>query len=163
MNKYQISVLVLLLPMLYLSSIFTDNYKIVFNEQEDKSIPGSVWYVDLNDKDVDINNIVAFKPPVLPTKFEDYSDREIHFLKFVKAKEGDLITIKADKVYVNKTYLTSISRAVVKNLDLTVKDIEYRLNENEYFVFGDHPRSYDSRYFGPVKINLVIGESHEIF
>jgi type IV secretory pathway protease TraF len=52
--------------------------------------------------------------------------------------------------------------ALAKPLGLPPSDVqrEYTLADGEYFVGGYHPKSYDSRYFGPIHQNQIRGTSY---
>jgi type IV secretory pathway protease TraF len=38
-----------------------------------------------------------------------------------------------------------------------------QLDFGEYFVVGTHPRSFDSRYFGPIAETSIIGRAHALW
>lgn len=151
------------LVIILLGSLFANRYTIAFNEQDSKSIPGTMWLVDKKNQSVTINSVIQFKPPVLPKPFHAYSGDDVLFIKFVKGMAGDVIKIDDNNVFINNELLTTISDEVVDKLDLVVNNQEYTLKEDEFFVYGDHRRSYDSRYFGPVTINEIKGVANEIF
>jgi len=162
-NKIQLITFAFFALLYVLATMIGNRYMFVFNEQSEKSIPGVMWYVDMEDKDFDMGAIIAFTPPKLPDHFNSYQKGKSNFVKYVKGESGDEIKIIGGNVYINDIKLTEISSHVVEKLKLKVSDITYTLDKDEIFVYGTHPRSYDSRYFGAIKLDKVIGESFELF
>lgn len=79
-------------------------------------------------------------------------------IKRIIALPGEEIEIKNNKVYVNgkkieEDYLDS------ENLDTNYADMEKKIvPAGAYFVMGDNRKeSFDSRYFGPISKNQIIG------
>ena len=82
------------------------------------------------------------------------------FIKRVIATPGDTIEIRSNQVYVNGTVTTEPYVEVGSNM----ADSPARtLRDNEYFVMGDNRNnSYDSRRFGPITDELMIGKAFVI-
>lgn len=105
-----------------------------------------------------------FSPPergdVIVFRYPD--DPQEYFIKRVMGLPGETITIKDGSVYVTdssglttkikENYLPSFSETVAQSDEPIV------LKNNEYFVLGDNRNgSKDSRSFGPVNKNFIIG------
>ncbi|PIT88043.1 MAG: signal peptidase I [Candidatus Magasanikbacteria bacterium CG10_big_fil_rev_8_21_14_0_10_36_32] len=98
--------------------------------------------------------VVVFRYPENPKEY---------FLKRIIGLPGETVKISNNRVMlynaqhpegfvINETYLP-------KNLK-TEGERTIALNENQYFMMGDNrPNSYDSRRFGPVERNLIIGRA----
>lgn len=157
-EKIHLIVIVVFAILVQLSTIVSDRYLFVFDEQPEKSIPGVVWYIDKKDKDVEIDSTVAFYPKDIPSYFKDYN-----LIKYVKGSSGDVVSIKDGSVFVNEKKLTEVHPKVVEKFNLSVVDKTYILKTGEYFMYGTHPRSFDSRYFGPVNVDQFIGEGFAIY
>lgn len=72
---------------------------------------------------------------------------------------GDTVTIKDDQVYINGTQLneTYTKEACIPS---RCPDKEWKLGSNEYFFMGDNRNnSRDSRVFGPVTGDRIVGEA----
>ena len=105
-------------------------------------------------------DIVVFKPP------EDWGEDDTPFIKRVIGEGGDTVEIRDDgHVYVNDVELdepyvyadeNGDPQATTAPLDQTT----WTIPEGELFLMGDHrSNSADSRTFGPVEVDQVIGRA----
>lgn len=102
--------------------------------------------------------VVIFKYPL---------DTKKYFIKRVIGLPGETVDIKADKVTICKGECATdenkftIAEPYIKLNKLsppTHADVSYTLKEGEYYVLGDNRQvSSDSRYWGPVKRELMTG------
>lgn len=73
-------------------------------------------------------------------------------VKRIIASTGDHVVLSGDNVYLNSM------RVLPYTYDGS-SDVEYSLEDGHYFVIGDnYSASYDSRDYGPVNWNNVIGK-----
>lgn len=97
-------------------------------------------------------DIVVFKYP---------KDTKQYFIKRVIGLPGEKIKIQDNSVYINGTKLNESYLPPTTETVLPLRgysDIE--LASDEYFLLGDNRgQSLDSRIFGPVKRNLVVGRT----
>ena len=106
-------------------------------------------------------DIVVFTPP------EDWGDNGTPFIKRVIGEAGDTVQIRDDGlVYINDSPLDEpylYSDEVGGPPQATIAPLEqatWTLAENEVFLMGDHrSNSADSRTFGPVETDQVIGRA----
>ena len=105
-------------------------------------------------------DVIVFSPPA----GFDQEGKNTPFIKRVIGLPGDLISIHDGRVYVNGTGLsepytfpgTDPSQPTTAPPDRT----EWQIAPNELFVMGDHrEQSQDSRVFGPIKLDSVIGRA----
>ncbi len=98
------------------------------------------------------DEVIIFKYPKDQTKF---------FIKRVIALPGETVDIKGDKVTITKKdgeISFTLDEPYVKNI--SSNDTHVVLTADEYFVMGDNrSASSDSRYWGPVSRNLIIGRA----
>ena len=84
---------------------------------------------------------------------DEEKENEI-IIKRIIAMPGDTVSIKNHTVYVNDEELKEdYAYGETSNYE------EITLGDDEYFILGDNrPISKDSRYFGPVKEDEIIGK-----
>ena len=98
------------------------------------------------------NDVVVFKYPKDTTKF---------FIKRIIGLPGETVDINGEEVTItneeNKDGF-KLDQSYVENKSNTTG--HYVLKDDEYFVMGDNrSASSDSRYWGPVKKNLLVGRA----
>jgi signal peptidase I len=94
-------------------------------------------------------DIVVFHFPGNPQ--EDY-------IKRVIGVPGDRVSIRDAQVYVNDEPLVEPYLNEPCTVD-RCQDNEWQLGADEYFMMGDNRNhSSDSRFFGPVRQSLIVGE-----
>ncbi len=104
-------------------------------------------------------DIVVFKPP---TGYEQGGDTP--FIKRVVGLPGDTITIRDGDVLVNGKGLTEAytfpGDGASQPTEAPPDRAEWVVGPDELFVLGDHrQQSSDSRVFGPIKRDAVIGRA----
>ena len=107
-------------------------------------------------------NYVSYKPS---SKFQKYIEvnynlkkkaKEVTVLKKIVAAEGDVIEIKDYNIYINGEKMGKIVK--LKGLTENLVNTQKVLSKDEFFLMGETPDSFDSRYFGTVKRNEIISE-----
>ena len=105
-------------------------------------------------------DIIVFTPPV---SVDESPDRK-PFIKRVIGVAGDTVELRDGKVYVNgvaliEPYLFSLDGTAQATLPETDQS-SWTIPAGQLFVMGDHRmRSSDSRQFGPIRIDDVIGRA----
>lgn len=98
-------------------------------------------------------DVVVFKSP---------EDEEVDFIKRIIGVPGDTIMIESGEVFVNgeklmEDYIQHPSNPIEGGY--LVDGQEISVPEGQLFVMGDNrPRSSDSRAFGPIPIQSIIGK-----
>lgn len=99
-------------------------------------------------------NVIIFKSP---------TNQEVDYIKRVIGLPGDKVMVQKGYVYVNGTkldepYLKDLTRLLPGNS--MQEGLEITVPQNHFFVMGDNrPHSSDSREFGPIDNNLIIGKA----
>jgi signal peptidase I len=116
--------------------------------------------------DYDRGDIVVFQPP------PGYEQGGVPFIKRVIGLPGDTVSLDNGRVYVTptggsrtqlqETYL--VRGANGRPADTLPKDAEgtaeWTVPAGHYFVMGDNrPQSQDSRFFGPIDRELIVGRA----
>jgi signal peptidase I len=105
-------------------------------------------------------DIVVFDPPA------DWGDSTTPFIKRVIGEPGDKVEIRDDGlVYINdvaldEPYLYADESGAPQATTASLDESTWTVPEGELFLMGDHRQnSADSRTFGPVPIDRVIGRA----
>lgn len=94
-------------------------------------------------------DIIVFKAPPQNGGKDD-------MIKRVVGLPGEKITIKEGRVFINGS---AIDEPYVRQIPFN-ESYEYTVPMDSVFVMGDNRNnSYDSRYWGPVPLSLVIGKT----
>ena len=88
----------------------------------------------------------------------EVSDQSIVYIKRIVGTPGDQVNIESNgSIFVNDIEIK------FKNVNnsLNEETIEIKLSENEYFLVGDNrDNSFDSRMFGPISSERIIGKAY---
>tara|TARA_R110001583_G_scaffold1489_2_gene11656 strand:+ start:1912 stop:2430 length:519 start_codon:yes stop_codon:yes gene_type:complete len=139
-----------------------ENYRIGVDEQIDKCLPGySVYLIDLKDKSVVKNGIFAFRAKNMAPFYDDGTK----MVKIMAALPGDKVEInKNEQILINGVFVKSglmhASSIGAKKEDLQGQGI---LGEGQYWFLGQSETSFDSRYWGAVSDDQIIGRAHPLF
>lgn len=130
-------------------------YVIGISSQEVKCLPYVVYLVIKDEFNPNSDQYVSFKA--------DYGNLEPYYpdgtllFKKVIGRPGDLLEVIDNKYFINKK-LVGEARTADKNGNRFKRLIfNGRIPDDSLFVMGTEPRSYDSRYYGLIKLNQVIG------
>ena len=72
-------------------------------------------------------------------------------MKPVAAAAGDRVKVSAFGVFINGEYFGSVQQFDAQGLPLPAATGVFDLGAGEFFLASPDPRSFDSRYFGPVR------------
>ena len=74
------------------------------------------------------------------------------FCKYIAGKPGDTIEVNYGYITINGRHTkVKMKTNDFANRPLPYPDYPLVLKADEFFILGDHPESYDSRYYGLVK------------
>ena len=170
--------IVILAVMITGLSYLKNRYKILIDTQVVKCIPGTTFYlVDLTDKKIERNQPYAIKmkglqkfiktaDPKLVSKklLQVYKDGE-YLIKMVSGLPGDKVKVTMKETYINDTPITGggllLLRFLQKDPEMFLK--EYKVRKDSLYISGLTRNSFDSRYFGVVDHEQVLGRAYPIF
>lgn len=157
--------LVIVMTMVNLTMFSTNwldrNYRLFYEKYTEGCLPYSFYAVERRPAIViQHGDVVMFTAhrmePVLP----DGS----RIGKLVIGVPGDQVNVTHGRLYVNGRYWGSTKLGAQKFAKLPSSwDKSYVLKQDEFFVFGSEPRSWDSRFWGPVKRDEIIALAHPLF
>jgi len=98
------------------------------------------------------DDVVVFRYPGDKTKF---------FIKRIIGLPGETVDIKGNDVTItNASHPNGLKLNQPFVVNTANNDTHFELKNSEYFVMGDNrPQSSDSRYWGPVDRNLLVGKA----
>ncbi|TAL31274.1 MAG: S26 family signal peptidase [Phenylobacterium sp.] len=109
----------------------------------------------------DVGSLIAFPAPAAAFPYADGRMgylRHMPILKQVAAAEGDLVCTQGSSLAVNGRRLAPIYTVDLRGRRLPQWRGCRRLGPGEFFVFSNRiPNSFDSRYYGPVSAQQVLG------
>jgi len=156
-------------------AMFKSRYLIMYDPQQERCLPNySIYLVDLKDKELVKGKPYAFKAKgIMPwldnihekaRKLKDhYKDGRV-LLKVVDAIEGDKIKVGENTLWINGKVHPAGGLILAPTLQLPkstfVRDITVK--RGEYWFFGRTNNSFDSRYWGPVVQDQIVGRAYPI-
>lgn len=120
--------------------------QIIFLNQT-ASMPTGIYVKILSDK-FKIGDII-----VLYSK-----DKNCNLLKYIAAHEGDEYCLDFESTLWVNGFPVAQKSIVKYHSDLPAQSLCQTLKKDELLVLGEHPNSYDSRYFGPIKREQIIAQ-----
>jgi conjugal transfer pilin signal peptidase TrbI len=145
---------------------FAARYDVGFNGASLACLNARLFLVDTWDQDIKEGDLVAFSMQ----QENDYFPRGLKWIKIAAGKPNSNISIEPNRVATSsgRQYHVSMNLMITylkrKNPNTTYSDFtgETRMGANEWFVLGETPASYDSRYWGPIKTKDIIGKAYAI-
>lgn len=161
--KYLLKAGLVLGVMLLFGMYFGSRYRIVGDPQTVRCIPGyTVYLLDLEDKELVRGGLYVFRSKNLEPIYAEGT----HLLKYLRGLPGDLIEVRSnDQVFINdKASEAGLSLAQEK-LRRPASSFYGKvvLGKDELWFLGTSPLSFDSRYWGAVKRENIVGRAYPIF
>jgi len=124
-------------------------------------LPADFYMIDLKDKSVKAGNIIAFHMP----KSVRFIHENEKVIKIVAGVGGDRLRVTMDGVYNGNKFYKANARRISVKYSIPAESIERELTlpEGEVFLIGQTDHSWDSRFWGPVKLTSIIGKTYAIF
>jgi conjugal transfer pilin signal peptidase TrbI len=142
-------------------AVAMERYRIGIDPQLTTCVPGKrVFAVDLNDQRIERGHLVAFRAQGLDPFFPDGTQ----MIKFAMGMPGDRVVVGNPLITVEGRQ-EGWGLILAKNLGVPEKLFERELivPEGHIWVMGKTHDSFDSRYWGVVPMDRVIGRAYAIF
>lgn len=147
-------------------SYFAARYDVGFNGASLPCLNARLFLVDTWNKNIEEGDLVAFEM----NKENDYFPTGLKWIKIAAGKPNSTITKETERVMASsgREYEVSMNLMVTylkqKKPDVKHSDFtgDIRMASDEWFVLGETPASYDSRYWGPIKTKDIIGKAYAI-
>ncbi len=137
-------------------------YQIGYDFQEISSIPGKRLYIiDKWDKELAKGNRYAYYSKKLEPLFEDGSI----MVKILSAVPGDEVEVtRSYQVMINGEPTPYKGLAQAKRIGQVENNFVGKgtLHDGEFWFMGTHRLSFDSRYYGAVGIDQILGRAYPI-
>ncbi|HIF9538236.1 TPA: signal peptidase I [Photobacterium damselae] len=134
--------------------VLISNVNLYIDTQKEKCLPYTYYIFIKGVSENKRGRIYSFKSKNIPL-FEDGSN----FGKLLLAKEGDLITINKDGLFVNDHLISKESLVHATKLKKEASSFytSYTIPKGKLFMYGTEPKSYDSRYYGLIDSKSLTG------
>jgi len=140
---------------------FTSRYHIGLDTQEVKCIGNySFFLVDRGDLGLEKGNLYAFEA----RRVAPYFDEGTQMVKILLGVPGDHVAITEDANVIVNGEQVATGLALAKDLDIDPSTFmgETVLEEGHYWFMGESSVSFDSRYWGTVLEEQVIGRAYPL-
>lgn len=143
--------------------MFAQNYSIGIDPQLERCIPTHrVFLVERKPAEsIERDGIYLF----LSKDLSPFYKSGTKMLKHVRGMPGDVVNINTDDQIVVNGKLIDTGLYVAGTIKVAKEKFQgtQTLKQDEYWFMGTSPRSFDSRYWGPVKRNAIISRAYPIF
>ena len=137
------------------------NYRIFYEKYTEGCLPYSFYAVERRPAyHIERGSIVMFTAH----RMEPVLANGSQIGKMVIGLPGEHVVIKEGRLFVNGDYWGSLSLGSRKfQKQMNNWDRSYVLGPDEFFVYGTEPRSWDSRYWGPVNRDEILARAYPLF
>ncbi|NVP00690.1 signal peptidase I [Photobacterium damselae subsp. damselae] len=134
--------------------VLASNINLYVDTQKEKCLPYTYYLFIKGVSEYKSGSIYSFESKNIPF-FKDGS----RLGKILLAKEGDLITINKDGLFVNEHLITKDTLVHAKKLNKEVSSFytSYTIPKGKLFMYGTAPNSFDSRYYGLIDSKSLTG------
>jgi conjugative transfer signal peptidase TraF len=160
-----ISSLLSIFCLFILVSFFkTQGYAVTY--QPTASMPRG-FYLIVPIKKIERGDLVVFFPPESIKKIllaKHLIPDSGLLMKYVYGLPGDLVCVKQRMLWLNHCPVAKVLHLKIDNESLSAAAFCGKLIENQYLLLSpNNLRSFDSRYFGPVKQMAIVGKAKLLF
>ena len=161
-RRFSVKAAITLSILFIAGTSFASRYRIGYDPQILSCIPEfSVYLLDLKDQDLERGALFAFKAE----RMEPIWEEGTQMVKYLYGMPGDTVEIdKFQNVKINNVLIAHglyvADKVGKKKEDFMGKGT---LGPDSYWFFGTSSKSFDSRYWGHVNSDQVIGRVYPLF
>lgn len=162
-NAVWLSLFFLLAVGAIASWYFQQRFILAVDPQQITCLEGRIFLVDTYKTDPKVGQIFAFKAPA---SVAPVYEPGTHMIKRVIAGPNDLVEITPqESITVNGVVVaTGLLHLMHASDDVKQRFIgQKKLEKNQWWFIGDSDWSFDSRYWGVVKSDEILGKAYVIF
>lgn len=150
------------LALLGLVALFFSRYTIAYDPQDVRCLPDhSVYLIDKKDRRMVRDGLYAFEGKGLTPLFEDGQQ----MIKRLKGLPGDNVEIDTLESIIINTHVVTRGLSLLEKLDKPIASFvgKGQLGQGNYWFMGETDDSFDSRYWGTVTDEQIIGRAYPLF
>ncbi len=160
-TRFGVKLTFLTVCMATLGIAFMDRYRIGIDPQIEKCIPGKTFYlIDLKDKNLQRDGIYVFKAKGLEPLFAEGTQ----MVKFLRGMPGDTVEVTNDHRVMVAGQELGYGLFLSYELEQPAEKFIGKgvLDDGSYWFMGTSNRSFDSRYWGTVKDEQIVGRAYPL-
>lgn len=141
---------------------FADRFRISVPTAENSCLEAQFYLIDTYDKSVSKGELMAFG---FPSDTDSWYKKGTKFIKIVGGVGGDTVSVTEKSFTINEqVYDLPLSYALGR-LKMPVSSIEKTIvvPENHFYGIGETIKSYDSRFWGTIPQQNIIGQAYAIY
>lgn len=163
MKVFIVQAILVTLVLVAVGGYVKDRFKVGFGGQKRACLPWDVYLIDSHNKNFKIGSLVAF---IADDRMEPKFHKGTTVIKQVAGQGGDSVHVDAGAHYIvaGANYgVIEEEGAAVAQQELSRLLIDETIPANQLSVIGTLPRSFDSRYWGYVQSEQIIGRAYGIY
>ena len=146
-----------------LGSWFERHYRLATDVQKVPCMDARVLLIDISDTTPEVGALMAFRASVAT---EPLVKRGTLMAKRIAAAPGDTVRITRQEVILVNGKFAGVGLPHLKGVDWE-KQAQFfgsrMLKDNQWWVLGEHPKSFDSRYWGSIGREQMVGRAYVLF
>ena len=146
--------------VVFAGALFFERFRIGFDFQQVQCLDWQIFLIDTHDKHVSRGNIFAFESD---ERIAQWFPVGITFVKLLAGVPGDQIVVNQQGVFVNQENRGALP--LLAQIPQSLEDItrNEQVPDGKLWAMGTAPASFDSRYWGYVDEDNIIGRVYPIY
>lgn len=161
-TRFGIKASVIVLILWASGEAFASRYRIGIDPQKQRSLPEYTFFlIDMQDKSLEKGGVYAFRAKNVAPFFKDGT----RMVKILSGMPGDTIEINDNAEIIVNNDVIGQGLPLAEKLHLPESHFYGKtiLKDGTYWFMGESPLSFDSRYWGTVKNEQIIGRVYPLF